>query len=91
MKEKSEANQIFKTFNTMIQTQFQAKIQILKSDNAKEYFNSILNDYLLSHGIVHQSSYVNTPQENGIAERKNWQLLDVARSLMFSTHVPKFF
>ena len=91
MKEKSEANQIFKTFNTMIQTQFQAKIQILKSDNAKEYFNSILNDYLLSHGIVHQSSCVNTPQQNGIAERKNRHLLDVARSLMFSTHVPKFF
>ncbi|RVX00253.1 hypothetical protein CK203_026625 [Vitis vinifera] len=66
MKEKSEANQIFKTFNTMIQTQFQAKIQILKTDNAKEYFNSILNDYLLSHGIVHQSSCVNTPQQNAI-------------------------
>ncbi|KAL6349705.1 hypothetical protein AAG906_041112 [Vitis piasezkii] len=53
MKEKSEANQIFKTFNPMIQTQFQ-------------YFNSILNDYLLSHGIVHQSSCVNTPQQNAI-------------------------
>ncbi|KAG6696818.1 hypothetical protein I3842_09G168100 [Carya illinoinensis] len=91
MKEKSETNQIFKTFNTMIQTQFQAKIKILKTDNAKEYFNSILNDYLLSHGIVHQSSCVNTPQQNGIAERKNRHLLDVARSLMFSTHVPKFF
>ena len=45
----------------------------------------------LSHGVVHQSSYVNTPQQNGIAERKNRHLLDVARSLMFSTHVPKFF
>ncbi|RVX10633.1 Retrovirus-related Pol polyprotein from transposon TNT 1-94 [Vitis vinifera] len=51
----------------MIQTQFQAKIQILKTDNAKEHFNSILNGYLLSHGIVHQSSCVNTPQQNGEA------------------------
>ena len=42
-------------------------------------------------GIVHQSSCVDTPQQNGIAERKNRHLLEVARSLMFSTHVPKHF
>ena len=88
MKEKSEACQIFKNFNTMIQTQFQTKIQVLKSDNAKEYFTSTLTDYLLSQGIVHLSSCVDTPQQNGVAERKNKHLLEVARSLMFTTHVP---
>ncbi|RVW54694.1 Retrovirus-related Pol polyprotein from transposon TNT 1-94 [Vitis vinifera] len=46
---------------------------------------------LWHYRLVHQSSCVNTPQQNGIAERKNRHLLDVARSLMFSTHVPKFF
>ena len=91
MKEKSEVGQIFKNFSNMIQTQFQAKIQVLKTDNAKEYFNSVLGDYLLHEGIVHQSSCVETPQQNGIAERKNRHLLEVARSLMFSTHVPKHF
>ena len=75
----------------MIQTQFQKKIQVLRTDNATDYFNSILGDYLVNEGIVHQSSCVNTPQQNGIAERKNRHLLDVARSLMFSTNVPKCF
>lgn len=46
---------------------------------------------MLSQGIVHQSSCNDTPQQNGIAERKNRHLLEVARSLMFSNHVPKFF
>ncbi|RVW26375.1 Retrovirus-related Pol polyprotein from transposon TNT 1-94 [Vitis vinifera] len=32
-----------------------------------------------------------TPQQNGIAERKNRHLLEVARSLMFSMNVPKLF
>ncbi|XP_028086199.1 uncharacterized protein LOC114287116 [Camellia sinensis] len=75
----------------MIQTQFQSKIQILKSDNARDYFNSILGEFLAKEGIVHLSSCVDTPQQNGIAERKNRHLLDVARSLMFSTNVPQFF
>ena len=91
MKEKIEVRQIFERFHQMIQTQFQKKIQVLRTDNATDYFNSILGDYLVKEGIVHQSSCVNTPQQNGIAERKNRHILDVARSLMFSTNVPKCF
>ena len=91
MKEKSETSQIFKTFNTLIQTQFSTKIQVLKTDNAREYFNSILGSYLQSQGIIHQSSCVDTPKQNGIAERKNRNLLEVARSLMFTSNVPKQF
>ncbi|WJZ83952.1 hypothetical protein VitviT2T_003590 [Vitis vinifera] len=91
MKEKSETSQIFKNFKNMIQTQFQSKIQILKSDNARDYFNSILGEFLAQEGIVHLSSCVDTPQQNGIAEKKNRHLLEVARSLMFSMNVPKLF
>ena len=56
MKEKSEAGSIFKFFHSMIQTQFQAKIQVFRTDNAREYFNVILGNYLLENGIIHQSS-----------------------------------
>ena len=91
MKEKSEMGQIFLDFNAMIQTQFQTKIQVLKTDNAKEFYHSVLSDYLLKQGIVHLSSCVDTPQQNEIAERKNRHLLEVARSIMFATHVPKHF
>ena len=70
MKEKSEVGQIFKNFNTMIQTQFHTKIQIFRTDNAKEYFKHILEDYLQSQGIIHQSSFVDTPQQNEVVERK---------------------
>ena len=91
MKEKYEVSQIFKNFNKMIQTHFETKIKILRTDNGGEFFNSILGKYLLSEGITHQSSCSDTPQQNGVAERKNRHILEVARSLMFSTNVPKFF
>ncbi|RVW93875.1 Retrovirus-related Pol polyprotein from transposon TNT 1-94 [Vitis vinifera] len=91
MKEKSEVGHIFQTFNLMVQNQFNSKIQVLKSDNAKEYFTSSLSTYFQNHGIIHISSCVDTPQQNGVAERKNRHLLEVARCLMFSSNVSNYF
>ena len=39
--------------------------------------------------MLHQTSCTNTPQQNGVAERKNRHLLEIARSMMFSMQVPK--
>ena len=62
---------------------------MFRSDNGKEYFNMILGTYFLEKGIIHQGSCNDTPQQNGVVERKNKHLLDVARSLIFTTKVPK--
>ena len=51
----------------MIQTKFHAKMQVLKTDNASDYFNFILGEVLLKEGIVHQSSCIDIPQQNEIA------------------------
>lgn len=64
----------------MIQTQFQTNSQVFRSNNGKEYFNKILGTFFVDNGIIHQSSCNNTPQENGVAKRKNRHLLEVARS-----------
>ena len=66
MKEKSEVGKIFENFHDMVQTQFQTSIQVLRTDNGREYYNSTLGSYLQKHGIIHQSSCVNTPQQNGL-------------------------
>ncbi|GJX50521.1 ribonuclease H-like domain-containing protein [Tanacetum coccineum] len=44
--------------------------------------------YYNDQGIVHQTSCAYTPQQNGIAERKHWHLLNVARPLMFQGGIP---
>ena len=67
----------------MVQTQFHKKIQIFRSDNGKEYFNKILGSFFLEIGIVHQSSCNNTPQQNGLAERKNQTLVRSSPSITF--------
>ena len=75
----------------MVKTQFQMSIQVLKTDNARDFFNSTLGPYLLSNDIVHQSTCVDAPQQGGVAEFKNRHLLEVARSLFFTSNIPKRF
>ena len=47
-----------------------------------------MKQFFRDHGLVHQTSYPDTPQQNGVAERKNRTLLEIARALMFETHIP---
>ncbi|RDX89782.1 hypothetical protein CR513_28447, partial [Mucuna pruriens] len=88
MKERSELLSILMSFSKEVENQFGKTIKILRSDNTKEYFSSELNSYLSSKGILHQSTCPHTPQQNGIAERKNRHLVETARTLLLSANVP---
>ena len=74
---KEDVSSIFQELYKMVSTQYQYKIRVLQSDNGGEYLNSTLKSFCLEHGIRHQTSCAGTPQQNGLAERKNLQLLEV--------------
>lgn len=78
-------------FYTMGFNQFHTFIKILQTDNATEYLNRTISDFLKMKGIVHKTSCVSIPQQNGIAEHKYRHLLKVARALMLTTHMPTYF
>jgi len=90
LKYKSDVCIVFRLFYQMILTQFDRTIKVVRSDNGGEYFKRELNDFFHSKGIIHQTSCPETPQQNGVAERKNRQLLEVIRSLMIGSSVPTF-
>ncbi|CAL9022379.1 unnamed protein product [Prunus brigantina] len=91
LKFKSEVVDVFKDFHNLVKNQFSTQIQTLRSDNGTEYMSHIMTQYLSTHGIIHQTSCVGTPQQNGVAERKNRDLLEKTRALMFQMNVPKKF
>jgi hypothetical protein len=88
LKHKDEVFGVFKSFHVMVTTQFSAKVQVLRSDNGGEYVNHQFHDYFQQHGILHETSCPQTPQQNGIAERKNRHILETARALLIGAHAP---
>jgi len=88
LKHKSEVVKAFENFVVFVQSQFETAIKIIKIDNETEFF---MTNFFVNKGIVHQTSCVNTPQQNSIVERKHGHLLDVARALMIQSHLPKIY
>ncbi|RDX81335.1 hypothetical protein CR513_38003, partial [Mucuna pruriens] len=87
LKQKYDVSVIIPSFHSMVQTQFGAKIKKFRTDNARDYFNQVLSTYFTSQGIIHDSSCRNTPQQNGVAERKNGHLHNTTRALLFQGDV----
>ena len=91
MNNRSELFSHFSVFCDEIQTQFHVSIQILRSDNVKEYLSEPFQSFMLQHGILHQTSCVDTPSHNWVADKKNRHLLETVRALLFQMNVPKHF
>ncbi|CAL2225121.1 unnamed protein product [Prunus armeniaca] len=72
----------------MVSTQFHAQVKVFWTDNGGDYVNNTLASFFLAQGIIHQTTTSFTPQQNGVSERKNRQLLEVARSFMLDMSVP---
>ena len=91
LKKKSDVFSKFTEFYKMIQTQFQKNIKILRSDNGGEFVNTQMKQFFAEKGLIHQTSCAYTPEQNGVAERKNRIILEMTRSIMLDSKVPKFF
>ena len=87
MKSKGEVNTLFQRFHKVVRTQFRSEIQALRTDNGGEFVNQELENYLTEHGIAHQTTCPYTPQQNGVAERKNRHLLEVVRASLFDAQM----
>ncbi|KAJ9697063.1 hypothetical protein PVL29_009014 [Vitis rotundifolia] len=89
LKQKSDVSIVIPNFHSIVQNQFGVKIKSFTTYNARDYFNQTLSPYFQPQGILHDSSCVNTPQQNGVVERKNGHLLNITRALLFQGNVPK--
>lgn len=88
LKGKDEVYDNIVMFSNMLKNQFSKSIKVIRSDNGTEFVNSRVNMFCENQGILHQTTCVHTPQQNGVVERKHRHLMNVARALLFQSHLP---
>jgi transposase InsO family protein len=85
--DKSEVQRKVKTFIRRAQREFGLPIKKVRSDNGTEFHNTNVEEFLDDEGIKHEFSSPYTPQQNGVVERKNHTLVDMARTILMSTRL----
>ncbi|GJS08882.1 retrotransposon protein, putative, ty1-copia subclass [Tanacetum coccineum] len=91
LKHKHEVFETFKVFQKEVENQLGKTIKSLRSDRGGEYMSQEFLDHLKEHGIIAHRTPPYTPQHNGVSERRNRTLLDMVRSMMSQTTLPKSF
>ncbi|GJZ49373.1 putative RNA-directed DNA polymerase [Tanacetum coccineum] len=97
--EKSKSLNMFKTFKAKVENQLDRKIKVVRSDRGGKYYGRHIDvgqapgsffDFCKDHKIINQYTMSGTPQQNGVAERRNHTLMDMVRSMLANSNIPEF-
>src|ERR1044072_2606708 len=85
---KSETQAVFKRFAKRVMNNYSLKIKHIRSDNGTEFKNTGVQEFLDETDITHEFSAPYTPQQNGVVERKNRTLIEMARTMLAEYNTP---
>ncbi|BBG96571.1 transposable element gene [Prunus dulcis] len=88
IRNKSSAMECFRKFKAMTELQSGYKIKGLRSDRGGEFLSSEFNSFCAEVGIQRQLTMAYSPQQNGVAERKNRTVVEMAKSMLHEKSIP---
>jgi len=91
LESKSEAFSSFKKLAKRLQNSCCSNIIAIRSDHGREFQNEKFSTYCEKLGIFHNFFAPRTPQQNGVVERKNMSLEELARTMLSESSLPKYF
>ncbi|KAJ8771243.1 hypothetical protein K2173_026131 [Erythroxylum novogranatense] len=80
---------VFWKFKTWVENQSDCRLHTIRSDNGKEFVNETFDKFCEEAGIEHQLTAPYTPQQNGVSERKNRSIMEMARCMLHEKELPK--
>ncbi|RZB46408.1 Retrovirus-related Pol polyprotein from transposon TNT 1-94, partial [Glycine soja] len=89
IQQKSDAFSCFKEFKALVEKQSGHSLKILRTDRRGEFNGHIFINFCNDHGIKKELTVHHTPQQNGIAERKNITIVEMAQSMLQHKNLPK--
>jgi hypothetical protein len=91
LKKKSKSFENFKIYKEMVENEMDSKIKCLISDKGGEFTLNKFMDYCSSHGIKRKFYVARTPQQNGVVERKNRSVQEMARTMLMDSKLTDIF
>ncbi|GJS14898.1 putative ribonuclease H-like domain-containing protein [Tanacetum coccineum] len=91
LRTKDETSEILKNFIKEVENLVDKKVKIIRSDNGTEFKNKVMDEFCREKGIKREYSVARTPQQNGVAERKNRTLIEAARTMLADSKLPTTF
>ncbi|GJT65966.1 putative ribonuclease H-like domain-containing protein, partial [Tanacetum coccineum] len=88
---KDETSGILKSFITGVKNLIDQRVKVIRCDNGTEFKNKEMNQFCERKGIKREFSVARTPQQNGVAERKNRTLIEAARTMLADSKLPTTF
>ena len=88
LRSKDETLEMFQHFKNEVENQLDRKIKVIRSDRGGEY-EAPFCDFCSQHGIIHQTTTLYSPQQNGVAEYKNITLKEMMNALLLSSSLPQ--
>ncbi|TQE03722.1 hypothetical protein C1H46_010696 [Malus baccata] len=89
--EKSEAFAMFKIYKARVEKETGAFIRGLRTDRGGEFTSHEFTNFCNENGIHRQLTAAYTPQQNGVAERKNRTIMNMVRCMLSEKQIPKTF
>jgi transcriptional regulator of met regulon len=80
--DKGETQEVLKKFLKRAQSKFDIKVKKIRSDNRTVFKITQVKEYLNQECIKHEFLVPYTPQQNGVAERKNMTLIESIRTML---------
>ena len=75
----------------MVENFYGKQVKTIRTDGGGEYCSREFEDFLVKAGIIHQKTIPLTPEQNGLAERKNRTLVKSVRCMLSDSALPKKF
>ncbi|KAH9778649.1 hypothetical protein KPL71_007414 [Citrus sinensis] len=88
---KDDAIDAFRIFCKKVQNEKGYSITCIRSDHGGEFENHAFENFCNDFGIEHQFSSPRTPQQNGVVERKNRSIQEMARTMLNENSLPNYF
>ena len=91
IKRKSDVFKCFCEWKTEVEKSLGQSMKMFRTDNGGKFTSTEFEEYLKKEGIKHELTIPKCPEQNGVAERMNRTLVEMVRSMLADSQLPKLF